>query len=143
MKIDATELVSHYSKDVQGNKGQKIFDRILLDVPCSSDGRINLSDDRTHKWYSPEKSSSKSLLQYELLEQARKMLKDDGILVYSTCSVNRTENEEVIQKFLKNHPEFHLLPCPVAPDYTLVENMNRWYPSPMMEGFFVAILARQ
>lgn len=54
VKIDATEVVAHYSKDEKGNKGVKMFDRILLDVPCSSDGRINLSDDRTYKWYSRE-----------------------------------------------------------------------------------------
>jgi len=143
IKIDATEIVSHYSKDEKGNKGAKMFDRILLDVPCSSDGRINLSDDRTYKWYSGEKSQSKSTIQYEMLEQARKMLTDNGRIVYSTCSISRRENEEVIQKFLKIHPEFDLLPSPIAPDYTLEDNMNRWYPSPMMEGFFVGILERK
>lgn len=143
IKIDATEIVSHYSKDEKGNKGAKMFDRILLDVPCSSDGRINLQDEKTFKWYSGEKSQSKSTIQYEMLEQARKMLTDNGRIVYSTCSISRRENEEVVQKFLKIHPEFHLLPSSIAPDYSLEENMNRWYPSPMMEGFFVAILERK
>ncbi len=143
IKIDATEIVSHYSKDEKGNKGAKMFDRILLDVPCSSDGRINLQDEKTFKWYSGEKSQSKSTIQYEMLEQARKMLADNGRIVYSTCSVSRRENEEVIQKFLKIHPEFHLLPSPVTPDYTLEEGTSRWYPSPMTEGFFVGILERK
>ncbi|MBP7773636.1 RsmB/NOP family class I SAM-dependent RNA methyltransferase [Candidatus Gracilibacteria bacterium] len=143
IKIDATELVAHYSKDEKGNKGAKMFDRILLDVPCSSDGRINLEDEKTYCWYSGEKSHSKSTLQYEMLEQARKMLVDGGKIVYSTCSISRRENEDVVQKFLKTHPEFTLLPSPIAPDYTLEDNMNRWYPSPMMEGFFVAILERK
>ena len=143
MKIDATELVSHFSKDPTKNKGEKMFDRILLDVPCSSDGRINLEDEKTYCWYSGEKSNSKSLLQYEMLEQARKMLVDGGKIVYSTCSISRRENEDVVQKFLKTHPEFTLLPSPIAPDYTLEDNMNRWYPSPMMEGFFVAILEKK
>lgn len=142
MKIDATELVLHYSKDEKGNKGQKIFDRILLDVPCSSDGRINLEDEKTYQWYSGEKSRSKSALQYEMLEQARKMLVDGGRIVYSTCTISRRENEDIIQKFLTIHPEFHLIPCPVTPDYTLEKDMNRWYPSAMMEGFFVAVMAK-
>ena len=142
VKIDATELVAHFSKDEKGNKGAKMFDRILLDVPCSSDGRINLEDEKTYCWYSGDKSRSKSLLQYEMLEQARKMLVDGGKIVYSTCSISRRENEDVVQKFLKTHPEFTLLPSPIAPDYTLEDNMNRWYPSAMMEGFFVAILER-
>lgn len=76
-----------------------------------------------------------------MLEQARKMLVDGGKIVYSTCSISRRENEDVVQKFLKTHPEFTLLPSPIAPDYNLEDNMNRWYPSTMMEGFFVAILA--
>ena len=119
------------------------FDRILLDAPCSSDGRIDLSDDRTYKWYSQEKSKSKSVLQSTLLETAAELLSPTGKIVYSTCSVSVSENEHVVQKFLKTHPEFTLLPSPIAPDYTLEENMNRWYPSPMMEGFFVAILERK
>ncbi len=139
IKIDATELVTYYSKDEKGNKGVKMFDRILLDAPCSSDGRINLQDEKTYKWYSGEKSHSKSTIQYEMLEQARKMLKDGWKIVYSTCSVSRRENEDVVQKFLTKHPEFTLLPCPVSPDYTLETNMNRWYPSETMEGFFVVI----
>ncbi len=143
IKIDATELVAHYSLDEKGNKGAKMFDRILLDVPCSSDGRINLEDEKTYCWYSGDKSRSKSLLQYEMLEQARKMLVDGGKIVYSTCSISRRENEEVIQKFLKTHPEFQLLPSPITPDYILETHMNRWYPSSMMEGFFVAILGKK
>lgn len=119
IKIDATELVAHYSKDEKGNKGEKMFDRILLDVPCSSDGRINLEDDKTYCWYSGDKSRSKSLLQYEMLEQARKMLIDGGKIVYSTCSISRRENEDVVQKFLKTHPEFTLLPSPIKADYML------------------------
>lgn len=143
LKLDATELVTYFSKDVQANKGAKMFDRILLDAPCSSDGRINLEDDKTYKWYSGEKSQAKARLQYEMLEQARKMLADNGRIVYSTCSVSRRENEDVVVKFLKTHPEFQLLPCPVTPEYTLEKDMNRWYPGAMMEGFFVAILERK
>jgi len=141
--MDATELVHHYSQNAQKNQGQKLFDRILLDAPCSSDGRIFLEDEKTYKWYSEGKSQSKALLQYELLEQARKMLKDDGRIIYSTCAVNSSENEEVIQKFLKRHLEYHLLPCLIVPDYTTQENMNRWYPSVMIEGFFVAVLGKK
>lgn len=142
LKLDATELVAYFSKDVQANKGAKMFDRILLDAPCSSDGRINLEDDKTYKWYSGEKSQSKAVLQYEMLEQARKMLADNGRIVYSTCSVSRRENEDVVAKFLKTHPEFQLLLSPVTPEYTLEKDMNRWYPGAMMEGFFVAILEK-
>lgn len=140
VKLDAIDCAKSIKNDTSITR---IFDRILIDAPCSSDGRIQLSDERTYRWYSEEKSKSKSLLQYEMLEQARKLLAPSGRIVYSTCSVSRRENEEVIQKFLKTHPDFHLLPCPIKPDYTLEEHMNRWFPSAMMEGFFVGILERK
>jgi 16S rRNA (cytosine1407-C5)-methyltransferase len=65
------------------------YDRILLDAPCSSDGRINLSDERTYKWYSEEKSKSKAELQLQMLEAASQLLSPTGKIVYSTCSLSR------------------------------------------------------
>jgi 16S rRNA (cytosine1407-C5)-methyltransferase len=65
------------------------YDRILLDAPCSSDGRINLSDERTYKWYSEQKSKSKAELQLQMLEAASKLLSPTGKILYSTCSLSR------------------------------------------------------
>lgn len=65
------------------------YDRILLDAPCSSDGRINLADEKTYKWYSEEKSKSKAELQLQMLEAAGKLLSPTGKIVYSTCSLSR------------------------------------------------------
>lgn len=65
------------------------YDRILLDAPCSSDGRINLADERTYKWYSEEKSKAKADLQLQMLEAAGKLLSPTGKIVYSTCSLSR------------------------------------------------------
>lgn len=143
LKIDATDLVSHFSDDEKKNQWKKIFDRVLLDAPCSSDGRIRLTDEKTYKWYSHEKSHYKSRIQYELLEQARKLLKNGGKIVYSTCSITFRENEDVIKKFISIHPEFQLVSSPIGPDYILEKDMNRWYPDRLMEGFFVVILEKK
>ena len=67
----------------------KKYDRILLDAPCSSDGRIDLADEKTYKWYSEEKSTAKSEIQLKMLEAASKLLSPTGKIVYSTCSLSR------------------------------------------------------
>ena len=90
------------------------YDRILLDAPCSSDGRINLADERTYKWFSETKSIVKAQLQLKMLEAASQLLLPTGRIVYSTCSLTRGENEKVINAFLRKHPEFKTILCPVT-----------------------------
>jgi 16S rRNA (cytosine967-C5)-methyltransferase len=83
-------------------------DRVLLDVPCSGLGVLRRNPDT--KW----KMSKESLeqlreLQQNLLTDYSKMLKENGILVYSTCSILPSENQNQVQKFLQNHPNFSLV----------------------------------
>ncbi len=82
-------------------------DRVLLDVPCSGLGIIRRRPDI--KWNRKEDEDFSSL-QEKILESGSKCLKDGGILVYSTCSIDKRENEEVIKRFLKKHKEFSLIP---------------------------------
>ncbi len=82
-------------------------DRVLLDVPCSGLGIIRRRPDI--KWNRKEDEEFWHL-QEKILEAGSKALKDGGILVYSTCSIDKRENEEVIERFLKKHPEFMLYP---------------------------------
>lgn len=123
---DATKLDEFFS-----------FDRILLDAPCSGSGTLDLR--------APLKISSKlvencAALQKKLLAKALRLLKKGGTLVYSTCSVLREENEEVLQS---------ILPCsgcvsePIAPFEGLpllpsAEGTLCVAPSALYEGFFVA-----
>ncbi len=85
---DCVEVVKMDAIDFAKTSTEK-YDRILLDAPCSSDGRINLSDERTYKWYSGEKSQSKAQLQLKMLEAAGKLLSPTGKIIYSTCSLSR------------------------------------------------------
>lgn len=77
------------------------FDKILLDAPCSGSGTIRLNNEKTYKNFS-EKLIEKSIKsQMDLLEKALKILKPGCEMIYSTCSILKRENEEVIKKVLK------------------------------------------
>ncbi|WP_347274370.1 16S rRNA (cytosine(967)-C(5))-methyltransferase RsmB [Candidatus Kuenenia sp.] len=83
------------------------FDRVLADVPCSNTGVLSRRVEA--RWRITEKNIKQlAALQYSLLKTGSTMLKQDGILVYSTCSIEPEENQEVVQKFLKNEPQFCL-----------------------------------
>jgi 16S rRNA (cytosine1407-C5)-methyltransferase len=79
------------------------FDKVLLDVPCTALG-ILASNPEVGRWWSKEKLSKISGMQYELLVSAFKSLKIGGEVVYSTCSISPEENELIIQKVIKNYP---------------------------------------
>ncbi|GAB6990503.1 16S rRNA (cytosine(967)-C(5))-methyltransferase RsmB [Paenibacillus pini] len=81
------------------------FDRILLDAPCSGLGVIRRKPDL--KWAkTPEDIRDISNLQYDLLSSVSSLLRPGGILVYSTCTIEPRENEEIVNRFLENHPDF-------------------------------------
>ncbi|MFD2670199.1 16S rRNA (cytosine(967)-C(5))-methyltransferase RsmB [Marinicrinis sediminis] len=81
------------------------FDRILLDAPCSGLGVIRRKPDL--KWNKQaEEMAQLPALQLQLLEAAAALLKPDGRLVYSTCTIVEQENEGVVQSFLDKHPEY-------------------------------------
>lgn len=81
------------------------FDRILIDAPCTGTGIIRRHPDI--KWVRTEKDLVEvPQRQLRLLKGLAPYLKKGGVLVYATCSLEPEENEEVIQAFLKEHPEF-------------------------------------
>lgn len=80
-------------------------DRILIDAPCSGTGVLNRRSDLRHR-RKPEDIASLSKLQYELLDNADRLLKPGGVLVYATCAVEPEENEQVIDKFVASHPDY-------------------------------------
>ena len=79
-----------------------LSNKVLLDVPCSGTGVINRRIDI--KWRRTQKELELVKdMQYRIIENASKYLKKDGILVYSTCSIEPEENELLIEEFLENH----------------------------------------
>lgn len=83
------------------------FDRVLADVPCSGTGTLSKKPDI--KWKKDIFDVRQMTeLQYELLCKAASLIKPDGAVVYSTCSIEPEENFQVVKKFLDNHPDFML-----------------------------------
>lgn len=84
------------------------FDVIMMDVPCSGLGVIGRkSDIKFH--IKPENLDELQNIGYEILNNCSKLLKEDGQILYSTCTINRKENEKQIEKFIKNNPEFKII----------------------------------
>ena len=84
--------------------GDILFDKILCDVPCSGLGVIFKKPDIKYK--STDAYKSLPDIQYEILSASSKYLKNGGVLVYSTCTLNRAENENNVEKFLLENKDF-------------------------------------
>ena len=84
------------------------FDKILLDAPCSGIGTLSRNPDS--RWsLSKEKIKSLTLLQEKLLESIIPLLKKDGILVYSTCTICPDENNLLIERFIEKNKTLKLV----------------------------------
>ena len=86
----------------------KLFDKILLDGPCSGYGVVARKSDIKYHMKSEDMDSCIKI-QKELLDSATKYLKKGGTLVYSTCTLNKKENEKQIEAFLTRHKDFALI----------------------------------
>ena len=84
------------------------FDKILLDAPCSGLGVIGRKPDLKFH-IRPESLDELQKLQSELLESADRLLNSGGIMLYSTCTLNKKENARLVKKFLEGHDELELL----------------------------------
>ena len=78
------------------------FDRILLDAPCSSERHVMSYPSQLNKW-SPSRIKSLSIRQWALLSSSFIMLKEGGVLVYSTCALLEEENDLVVQKLINKY----------------------------------------
>ena len=81
------------------------FDRVLVDAPCSGEGMFRKDDTAIAEW-SPENVDMCAARQRDILEKAAGMVCAGGVLVYSTCTFSKEENEETIEHFIGAHPEF-------------------------------------
>ena len=120
---------------------QEKFDKILADVPCSGLGVIGSKPDI--KWRDFQ-FAQLTALQAEILENISQYLKKDGTLIYSTCTINRQENEYQIERFLAKHPEFSPEPFSIKiQEKTYGEHgMAGILPNGMTIGFFIAKLRK-
>lgn len=134
-----------------GNKYPEYFDKVLLDTPCSGEGRFVVGRLATYRDWSPKTVKELSKLQKKLFESAYRALKPNGIMVYSTCTLNEEENEFILDWALKSF-DIKLLDIDVEikdaqkafnNKETSINKAIRILPSKDTEGFFVAKLVKK
>jgi NOL1/NOP2/sun family putative RNA methylase len=94
-----------------------VFDRVLVDAPCSGEGTFRTSPGEIRKW-SSRFSERCASLQDEILWHAGRLVRQGGFLVYSTCTFNQLENEGSVARFLEANPEFCIDPILLCPGYS-------------------------
>ncbi len=88
-----------------------LYDGVLVDAPCTSSGRWRRNPDS--RWLlAKEDIAEMAELQYTIINNAAPSVKPGGVLLFATCSVFKNENFAVVERFLKDHPEFKLDPFP-------------------------------
>ena len=123
------------------------FDQILLDSPCSGSGTLESDNVNTEKYFTPKLIEKSTKSQYALLKKALRILKAGHEMVYSTCSILKEENEEIVRKVLKE-TKAEIVPIdfegidnlptlPVSLDGTLCVMPTEEY-----EGFYIAKIRR-
>lgn len=137
MQINANQLDDFYK-----------FDRILLDAPCSGSGTINLNETESYKYFSINLVNKCSNMQRKLLEKAYKLLKKGETMIYSTCSILKQENEEVVRPFVEmklfSAMKIDLLENNFS-DLLLQSNLENVYtikPTNITQGFFICKLRK-
>ena len=112
-------------------------DRVLVDAPCSGLGVIAKKPDLRYK----EKSAIERLpdIQYKILAASSNYVKSGGILVYSTCTLNKRENEKVVERFLSEHKEFEIYDFEICEKIKSENGMLTLYPDThKTDGFFIS-----
>lgn len=101
--LDARRVATQFEKES--------FDVVLVDAPCSG---LGLMRRKPEIKYTKTLADLESLthIQQEILVAASEMVKPGGTLVYSTCTINQTENDRVVAAFLECHPDFRVVPLP-------------------------------
>jgi 16S rRNA (cytosine967-C5)-methyltransferase len=119
------------------------MDVVLADVPCSGYGIIRKKPDIRYK--DPKDMERLPELQLKILCKQAEYVKPGGVVLYSTCTLVRRENEGVVEAFLRHHPDFELEPLPLPANFP--ENktgMLALVPGQYdTDGFFIAKLRRK
>ena len=118
------------------------MDAVIADVPCSGYGIIRKKPDIRYK--RPADMADLPQLQLRILEQQAKYVKAGGLLIYSTCTLVRAENEGVVEAFLARHPEFHTEHLPLPGNFPEnTSGMLALVPGEYdTDGFFICRLRR-
>ncbi|RBW67507.1 16S rRNA (cytosine(967)-C(5))-methyltransferase RsmB [Bacillus taeanensis] len=150
LKLNNVKTMTLDSRKAKESFNKESFDKILVDAPCTGFGVIHRKPDI--KWSKQEEDiAAIQSVQLEILEAASSLLKPGGMLVYSTCTIEKEENEEVIKQFVQSHPEFTFdsmlterLPAQLLPYINkqngYVQILPHYFNS---DGFFIACIKKQ
>jgi len=133
VKNDATRLHNFYKKEY--------FDVILADLPCSAEWRINLNIEKTFWFWKEDISLKNASVQKQILLSIMPLLKKWWNLVYSTCTLSKEENEDVVKFILSNFQDMQLSTISLN-----MPNVRKWIdnlwlrilPNEIQEWFFIA-----
>ncbi|MBP2026631.1 16S rRNA (cytosine967-C5)-methyltransferase [Acetoanaerobium pronyense] len=126
------EIINIHKKDatVFDEKMLAKYDKILIDAPCSGFGIIRRKPEIRYKEYLDVKDLP--LIQAQIIANAGRYLKPGGTMVYSTCTLEKKENKDIIMSFLENNKGF------------ILENMKELYPNvDETDGFFIAKIKKE
>jgi 16S rRNA (cytosine967-C5)-methyltransferase len=136
------------SRNVHLHFQEESFEKILVDAPCSGFGVIRRKPDIKYA-KNEDDITNLANIQLSILNAAAPLLKKGGTLVYSTCTIDKEENEDVVNAFLQSHPDFtrditliERMPEPVKPfvQNGQVQILPHYFGS---DGFYIASLRKQ
>ncbi|MET7639699.1 RsmB/NOP family class I SAM-dependent RNA methyltransferase [Streptomyces sp. NPDC005438] len=150
------ELTTHNAQYIDKELPPESFDRVLLDVQCSGEGRVNLRRPDALRHWSEERLNKYKFLQTKMLSCGYKLLRPGGTMVYSTCTLSPEENEFPVNKVLGRYPDLTVEPLgfqepEFLPGLTSwmgerydrrLAHTTRVMPSELFEGFYVARLVK-
>ena len=132
-----------------GKKYEEYFDKVLLDAPCSGEGRFLANDPKTYRNWSKKTVKELAKLQKKLLKSAYQAVKKNGEIVYSTCTLNKEENEDIL-KWAMQELNIKILDIelniknstPISDENKELHKAIRILQSKETEGFFIAKLQK-
>ncbi|VGO17360.1 Ribosomal RNA small subunit methyltransferase B [Pontiella desulfatans] len=131
LNLDWIEIVKGDARHPETTLGERQFDAILLDVPCTNTGVLKRRADA--RWrIDEERIGTITKLQHEILDACARMLKEKGRIVYSTCSLEAEENENLVARWVRDHPDFRL-----------VKTGKAFPPDSGTDGAFAALLRKK
>ena len=136
--------VTTKTADATKYSSDEVYDRILIDAPCSNTGVLGKRIDA--RWNKTQQDiENLSGLQLEILNNAANLVKNDGIIVYSTCSIEPEENEQIIEEFRRRNQNFvyetiaPYLPFEIEEDKGYIQILQS---KQNIDGFFIAKLRK-
>ncbi len=129
------------------------FDLVVADAPCSGEGMFRKSEEAIAEW-SEDNVIACAKRQGEILSNAYSLVRPGGYLLYSTCTWSKEENEDVVERFMREHPDMELAPVKealrevsadgIAPEGSPLKMCRRFYPHIAKgEGQFVALFKKR